>query len=317
MEYQDYYKTLGVDRKATLEEIKKQYRRLARKYHPDVSKEPNAEEKFKQVKEAYEVLKDPEKRKAYDQMGSQWKQGQGFQPPPGWQQHRASGHQAQVDPGEFSDFFESIFGRGFRQADGAHAHRTVRQKGQDQHSKISISLTEAFQGSERSLSLREPSLDPKTGEVAYQTRQVNVKIPPGVTEGQQIRLSGLGGAGVGGGPNGDIYLEVEFLPHPFYTVEGRDIYLKCPITPWEAALGAEVEIPTLAGSVKLKIAPGAQSGQKMRLKGRGLPGKPAGDEYALLTILTPKAENEEQMALYQKMKETMNFNPRQELFSKR
>ncbi len=316
MEYQDYYKILGVSREATADEIKKQYRRLARKYHPDVSKEANAEEMFKKVKEAYEVLKDPEKRQAYNQMGSQWKQGQGFQPPPGWNQHHQRAHQTHADPGEFSDFFESIFGRGFQQAGAGHRGRTVRQKGQDQHSKIAITLQEAFHGGERSLTLREPSVDAKTQQVSYQTRQVNVKIPPGVTEGQQIRLTGLGSPGAGGGPNGDIYLEVGFLPHPFYTVEGRDIYLKLPITPWEAALGTEVEIPTLAGSVKLKIAAGAQSGQKMRLKGRGLPGKPAGDEYVLLTIFTPKAENAEQTALYQKMKDTMNFNPRHELFSK-
>lgn len=313
MEYQDYYKTLGVERNATPDAIKKQYRRLARKYHPDVSKEPNAEEKFKQVQEAYEVLKDPQKRQAYDQMGSQWRQGQGFQPPPGWEQ-AARGGASQMGADEFSDFFQSIFGGGFaQQAHGARG-RHMRRKGQDHHSQLTIRLEDAYHGAEQQLTLQQPILDEATGQLRHEPRTVNVKIPAGITEGQQIRLSGMGGPGMGGGPNGDLYLEIAFAPHRYFTVQGKDISLKLPITPWEAALGADVEIPTLGGAVKLKIAAGAQSGQKLRLKGRGLPGKPAGDEFAILEIDTPRPENDAQRQLYEQMKAAMPFNPRKALF---
>ncbi|OGT47359.1 MAG: cytochrome C biogenesis protein [Gammaproteobacteria bacterium RIFCSPHIGHO2_12_FULL_41_15] len=316
MEFQDYYKTLGIARNATPEEIKKQYRRLARKYHPDVSKEPNAETMFKKVREAYEVLKDPEKRKAYDQFGGQWKQGQGFQPPPGWQQQTPHGqerpHARSFHTGEFSDFFESIFGSGFQGTTHRTGHQ-FRQKGQDQHSKIAVGLEEAFHGTQRALTLREQHLNAQTGEMEIQSRQINVKIPAGVTQNQHIRLSGLGSPGIGGAPHGDLYLEIELLPHALYTVEGRDIYLKLPITPWEAALGAEIETPTLAGSVKLKIPPGSQTGNKLRLKGRGLPGKETGDEYVLLSIYIPEPKNAAQQQLYQQMKETMNFDPRKNM----
>lgn len=317
MEYQDYYQTLGVERNATPEVIKKQYRRLARKYHPDVSKEPNAEEMFKRVQEAYEVLKDPEKRKAYDQMGSEWRQGQGFQPPPGWEQHagfrQAGGaSHAGMGPEEFSDFFQSIFGGGFAQH--AQGRGTLRRKGQDHHSKLTIRLEDAYHGAEQQLTLQQPVVDPNTGQLQHEARTINVKIPPGILEGQQIRLNGMGGPGLGGGPNGDLYLEVAFAPHRHFRVHGKDISLKLPITPWEAALGAEVEIPTLGGPVKLKIAAGAQSGQKLRLKGRGLPGKPAGDEFALLSIETPRPENDEQRQIYEQMKSSMPFNPRKALF---
>lgn len=326
MKFQDYYKILDVKRDAKPEDIKKQYRRLARKYHPDVSKEPNAEAMFKQVQEAYEVLKDPEKRKAYDQFGNQWQQGQGFNPPPGWQS-QAGGRTGTT--ADFSDFFESIFGAGIhdavkrqtgygtqqqqgrpRQSTGAY------QQGKDQHSKIAISLEEAFQGTQRSLSVSETIRNATTRRMEEQVRQVNVKIPAGVIEGQQIRLTGMGGPGNGGAPHGDLYLEIEFLPHPLYTVEGHDIYLKLPITPWEAALGAEIETPTLAGTVKLKIPPGSQTGNKLRLKGRGLPGKSAGDEFVILSIYIPEPTNDEQRQLYQQMKDKMDFNPRKNLTGK-
>ncbi|WP_423062453.1 DnaJ C-terminal domain-containing protein [Candidiatus Paracoxiella cheracis] len=320
MEYQDYYKMLGVSRDATPEEIKKSYRRLARKYHPDVSEEKDAEEKFKQVKEAYEVLKDPEKRKAYDQMGANWKQGQGFQPPPGWEFHqRGDGAEYQeFSQGDFSDFFESLFG-GFARGGGARHARGAqfKQRGQDQHTKIIITLEEAFNGSTRVLNLQEPQLDPRTGQVTYKTRTLKIKIPAGVTQGQQIRLAGQGSPGMGGGPNGDLYLEIDLQTHSLYTVQGKDIYLNLPVTPWEAALGAKIEVPTLAGPVELKIPPGSQTGKKMRLKGRGLPGKTAGDQYVSLKIYIPEPQNDQQKQLYEQMAKEMQFDPRQELFARK
>lgn len=312
MEYQDYYKILGVARNATPDEIKKSYRKLARKYHPDVSSEPNAEEKFKQVKEAYEVLKDPEKRKAYDAMGANWKQGQGFTPPPGWEFRPEGGatHQ-EFRESDFSDFFESLFGglgrgRGWTQ-------REFKQRGQDQHSRVTIGLEEAFNGSTRMLNLQSPHIDPQTGQVTYQTRTIRVKIPPGVTEGQQIRLQGQGAPGMGGAPNGDLYLEIHLEPHRLYTAEGKDIYLNLPVTPWEAALGAKVSVPTLGGIVDLTLPAGSQTGQKLRLKGRGLPGKPSGDQYILLKIYIPEPKNDQQKQLYRQMAEQMQFDPRKEL----
>lgn len=315
MEYHDYYKTLGVSRDAAAEEIKKSYRRLARKYHPDVSDEKDAEEKFKQVKEAYEVLKDPEKRKLYDQLGANWKQGQGFQPPPGWEYQPTGGGTSyqEFSQSEFSDFFESLFG-GFARGGPTHSTK-FKQRGQDQHIKIIITLEEAFSGSTRILNLQEPKLDPRTRQVMYKARTLKVKIPAGVTQGQQIRLAGQGSVGMGDGPNGDLYLELELQTHPLYTVEGSDIYLNLPVTPWEAALGAKVEVPTLGGSVELRIPAGSQTGQKMRLKGRGLPAKTPGDQYVLLKIYIPEPKNNQQKQLYQKMANEMQFDPRQELFT--
>jgi curved DNA-binding protein len=309
MEYKDYYKLLGVSKTATVDEIKKSYRKLARKYHPDVSKEPNAEEKFKEVKEAYEVLKDPKKREAYDTMGKNWQEGQNFRPPPGWEyQQSAGGAEGFGGEAGFSDFFEALFGRGARGAHGfgGGQRREFKQQGQDQQSKITISLEEAFHGAERTLTLQE----------AANTRQLKVKIPAGVTTGQHIRLAGQGSKGSGGGANGDLYLEIQIAPHPFYTVEDRDVYISLPITPWEAALGGKIAVPTLASSVELKIPAGSQSGQKLRLKGRGLPGNPAGDEYVILKIVVPDAKTEEQQKLYQQMAEMMPFDPRQHLFAR-
>lgn len=306
MEYKDYYKIIGVARDAKEEEIKRAYRKLARKYHPDVSKESNAEERFKEVQEAYEVLKDTKKRAAYDQLGSNWKSGQDFRPPPNW--HGFAGGQGDpsdnMDAGDFSDFFSSIFGG---QAGGRfHRGRARAQQGQDERAVIQITLEEAFRGGSKSIQLQFP------GDV----RTLKITIPPGILPGQQLRLAKQGGAGLGGGQPGDLYLEIQIQPHRYFTLEGRDVYLTLPISPWEAALGAKISVPTLGGTVDMRIAPNANAGQKLRLKGRGLPGKPnAGDQYVVLQIATPPAETESQRAFYEKMSEEMaGFNPRKGLF---
>lgn len=321
MEYKDYYKTLGVERTATPEQIKQSYRKLARKYHPDVSKEANAEEKFKNVQEAYEVLKDPKKREAYDQLGSNWQSGQEFRPPPHWQ--GASGFEGFSDEnlGGFSDFFESIFGGGGPRMRGAHgAHGGFRggaqsfdRRGRDQHAKITISLEEAFKGGSKTVQLEMPEVD-AMGNVQHKVRTLKITIPAGTVSGQQMRLAKQGLPGTGNGPAGDLYLEIDVQTHPYFTLQGRDVYLTLPLTPWEAALGTKVTAPTLGGPVELKINAGSQPGQKLRLKGRGLPGKPqAGDEYVLLQIVTPPAKTEADKALYEKMAKEMPFNPRQSL----
>ncbi len=311
MEYKDYYKVLGVDKSASAEEIKKAHRKLARKYHPDVSKEPNAEAQFKEVQEAYEALKDPEKRKAYDQMGRGYRAGEHFTPPPGWDFQQSAGG---ADFGDYSDFFSSLFGQ---QAQGGWqgTRRARPQAGQDQHAKVEISLADAYYGSTCSLNLQTQAIDSSTGKLQAKTRNLKVKIPAGVTQGQQIRLSGQGGTGASGGPAGDIYLEISIKPDPLFNLEGKDVYLSLPITPWEAALGASIPVPTLGGKVDLKIPPNSQSGQKLRLKGRGLPGNPAGDQYLLLKIMTPRAGTEAQREIYQKMAQDLPFNPREHLYS--
>lgn len=299
MEYKDYYAVLGVDKKASADDIKQAYRRLARKYHPDVSKEANAEDKFKNVQEAYEVLKDPEKRTAYDQLGSNWKAGQEFRQPPNWDGQGFS----QEDMGGFSDFFSNLFGRGAAGSSGGQHHRGFQQRGSDQHAKINISLSDAFHGATKTLQLQTPE----------GLRTIKVTIPAGATNGQQLRLAGQGNPGMGGGPAGDLYLEIDIQPDSLYSLKGRDIFLTLPVTPWEAALGAEIKVPTLAGPVGLKLTPGSQAGQKLRLKGRGMPGKPApGDQYAILQIQTPIANTDEQRQLYHKMAELMPTNPRKD-----
>jgi curved DNA-binding protein len=311
MEYRDYYKVLGVSRDASAEDIKKQYRRLARKYHPDVSKEKNAEEKFKEVQEAYEVLKDPAKRRAYDQIGSQAHGRSGFTPPPGWQyrQEHFTEENPFAEAGGFSDFFESLFGRQTRDRPG-QTH--FQQRGEDQHSKINISIEEAFSGTQRIIQLEEPQLNPASGQVEIKTRSLNVKIPAGVISGQQIRLSGQGSKGIGGSKRGDLYLEIHLVDHPYYTVKERDVYLNCPIAPWEAALGTRIKVPTLGGEVELHIPEGSQTGKKLRLKGRGFPGMPPGDQYIILNIYSPPAHNENQRQIYHKMaQEFGDYHPRQ------
>ncbi|OUR65795.1 cytochrome C biogenesis protein [Methylophaga sp. 42_25_T18] len=295
MEYKDYYKILEVSRDAPQDEIKKAYRKLARKYHPDVSKVANAEEKFKEVGEAYEVLKDSEKRAQYDQFGSSYGQGQSFNPPPGWGQHAgASGS------GNFSNFFEGMFGGGMG---GGGASDSFFAQGEDVSAKITVSLEDAFNGAKKSV--RRP-----TG--ANQGGTINVKIPAGITPGKKIRLSGQGKAGMGS-KAGDLYLEINIAPHTHYRLEDKDIYLDLPIAPWEAVFGAKVTVPTLAGKINLTIPENAKSGQKMRLKGRGLPGKEPGDQFVVLQIMTPPADSDKAKALYQQMSEELNFNPREKL----
>lgn len=302
MQYKDYYKILGVPRTASLDEIKRAYRRLAHKYHPDVSKEPDAEARFKEINEAYEVLKDPQKRATYDALGSNWRAGEEFRPPPGgfWRDFE---FKVNGSPGDYSDFFASIFGRAFR-GEGLRPER-----GQDHTIKLAIDLEEAYRGATRQIQVDLP--EGARGQTRSKT--LNVRIPPGVTAGSRIRLAGQGGPGRNGGPPGDLYLEVEIRPHPLFTLEGKDLHLRLPITPWEAALGATVKAPTLDGPVNLKIPPGSQSGRKLRLKGRGLPGSPPGDTIVQLEIHTPPATNETARELYRRMSETLPFDPRTHL----
>jgi len=303
-EYKDYYKTLGVEKDATADAIKTAYRKLARKYHPDISKEKGAEDRFKEVSEAYEVLSDPEKRAAYDQVGQGYRPGQEFRPPPDWD----AGFEFSGGEGaEFSDFFETLFGRTRgRGARGFHG------RGQDHHAKVLIDLEDAYNGSTRTISLRSAELG-EDGQVHVRERQVNVSIPKGVRQGQMIRLTGQGSPGIGGGPAGDLLLEVEFNPHSIYKVDGKDVYLDLPVTPWEAALGGKIKAPTPAGAVDLTIPAGSGQGRKLRLRGRGIPSVEPGDFYAVLQIALPPANNPEAQRLYREMEAKLAFNPRQNL----
>ncbi len=310
MEYKDYYQTMGVERGATQDEIKRAYRRLARKYHPDVSKEPDAEARFKAIGEAYEVLKDPEKRAAYDQLGADWKAGQEFRPPPGWDQgfeFRGGGFE---EAGGFSDFFETLFGRGgFSDAYARGSRRGFHARGEDTHAKVLIDLQDAYEGAVRPLTLKHTELD-GDGRPRVRERTLNVRIPRGVRQGQHIRLARQGGAGIGGGEAGDLYLEVEFLPHPFYRVEGSDVFLELPVAPWEAALGATVKAPTPTGAVDLRIPPNSAAGRKLRLKGRGIPSRSPGDLYVVLRVALPPADSDAARAAYREMERSLAFNPR-------
>ncbi len=324
MEYKDYYKILGVERNASQDDIKRAYRKLARTYHPDVNKDASAEAKFKEAGEAYEVLKDPEKRAAYNELGANWKQGQDFRPPPNWDagfEFSGGGDNAGADSAQFSDFFEGLFGRmrggagggaarGFGGARGGFSGtREFNAQGQDHHAKVVINLRDAYNGAKRSITLRMPEVD-GTGHVAVKDRTLNVTIPKGVREGQHIRLTGQGAPGIGKGPAGDLYLEVAFAPDPMFRIEGKDVYLDLPIAPWEAALGASIKAPMPDTSVMLKVPPGSTKGRTMRLKGRGIPGSPPGDFYAVLKIVTPPADTEKAKELYHQMELEIPFNPR-------
>ncbi len=307
MEFKDYYKALGIAASSTEDEIKTSYRKLARKYHPDVSKEPHAEERFKEIGEAYAVLKDPEKRAAYDQLGSQAKQGQDFTPPPNWDagfEFSGSGFDPNSTSGQ-SDFFEALFGQNARN----RQNQAFNAKGQDHHAKVAIELNDAYHGCKKSISLKMPTQDSQN-RVVMKERKLDVTIPIGIHAGQHLRLHGQGSPGLGNGPAGDLYLEIIFKPNTLYSIDDRDIYMNLPITPWEAALGATVNIPAPNGSVELKIPSGSKSNQKLRLKGRGIPGKTPGDFYAVITIVVPPAETEKAKEAYRAMAKNFDFDPR-------
>lgn len=308
MKFKDYYETLGVKRDATQDDIKNAYRKLARKYHPDVSKEANAEERFKEMGEAYKVLKDPESRASYDRLGANWQNGQDFQPPPGaeggYEFRGGAQNGAGFEGMDFGDFFEQMFSR------QAGHQRTMHMPGEDHHAKIQIDLEDAYRGAERSISLRLPEMD-EHGRVVNRSRTLSITIPKGIRAGQSLRLAGQGGTGIGGGQPGDLYLEISFRPHPHYRVDGADVYMDLPLAPWEAALGASVHADTPAGPVELTIPPNSAAGRKLRLKGKGIPAKEAGNLYIVLAIALPRADNDESKQAYNSMKEAFaNFNPR-------
>lgn len=306
MKYKDYYAVLGVDRNASTEEIKKAYRRLARKYHPDVSKEPDAEERFKDINEAQEVLTDPQKRAAYDQLG-RYQAGQEFRPPPGWEErfvHRGGAFDEHMD---FGDLFETLFGRGSPFGGGGG----FAMGGEDFEVLVEVDLEQAHRGAETELSLSVPERRPD-GSVVRSPRRLKVRIPKGVTDGQKLRVPGKGGPGHGGGPPGDLFLNIRLRPHPLFRVSEHDLFIDVPVTPSEAVLGADIEVPTLEGPVMLKVKPGARTGQRLRLAGRGLakPGGGCGDLYAILQIVTPPSPSERELALYRELARESRFDPR-------
>jgi curved DNA-binding protein len=310
MEFKDYYQALGVDRAATEADIKKAYRKLARKYHPDVNKAPDAQARMQEVNEAYEVLRDPQKRAAYDRVGRGWEGGQEFRPPPDWDAgfEFSGGPQDGADLGGFSDFFETLFGQARRGGTPwAAPGRPLR--GEDHHAKVLVPLEDAFRGATRTLTLQEAGLD-AAGRVVTRERRLEVAIPKGIRPGQQIRLAGQGSPGPGGGPPGDLYLEVQFEPHPRWRVDGRDLVLTLPVAPWEAALGAAVRVPTPEGTVEMTVPAGSQAGRKLRLKGRGIPGQPPGDLYVVLELVLPPAGSEPARELYRRMARELAFDPR-------
>jgi curved DNA-binding protein len=300
VEFRDYYQTLGVAHDAPAEAVKKAYRKLARKFHPDVSREPDAEKRMTAVNEAYAVLSDPEKRAAYDQLGRAYRPGQEFRPPPDWDagfEHSGRGiHGAEA--ADFSDFFAELFGRmGTPAGSGSH------------HARILLDLEDTFSGATRQISLRAPRMD-ANGRVVLDTRTLNVKIPRGIREGQVIRLAGQGTAGPGEGRPGDLLLEVHFKPHDRLRAEGRDLLLTLPVAPWEAALGAVVPVHLPDGTLKVRIPAGAQSGSELRVRGRGIPSDPPGDLLLQVQVVLPPAATPKARELYESMAREMPFDPR-------
>ncbi len=309
MEFKDYYKILGVASDAKTDEIKRAYRKLARKHHPDLNKEAGSEDQFKEIGEAWEVLKDPEKRRQYDQLrAGGWRQGEDFQPPPDWTGGFGHGDTGQGSSGftDFSDFFENLFGGGM----GGRRQRSAR--GQDIHARVEIDLETAFSGGRRRISLNRAEPGPD-GRLIRRRQNLEVNIPAGVTPAQQIRLSGQGEPGFNGGPKGDLFMEVEIQPHRLFELDGRNVHLTLPIAPWEAALGAKVNVPTLGGKVAMNIPAGASSGKRLRLKGRGLPGKSPGDQVVTLKVVVPKAIGERQRELYEQLEREQAFDPRADM----
>ena len=291
MQYKDYYEILGVTRGSDAEEMKRAYRKLARKFHPDVSKEKNAEEKFKEVQEAYEVLRDPDKRAAYDQLGRDFRNGQQFRPPPDWSQRfGTSGGQRFSDLNGFSDFFASLFG-GAASGGGAPGYGGAQSEADAGH--LDVTVEEAYTGTKRRVTLNENG----------RQRQVDVQIPAGVTEGQSLRIAGTGG-------RASLIFRIKLRPHHLYEVAGKDVQIELPLAPWEAALGAKVAVPTLGGTVELTVPAGAQSGQKLRLRSRGLPGNPGGDQLVTIKLVTPAAQSKAAKEAYERMKRDFAFDPR-------
>ena len=310
MKYKDYYADLGVKRDASPEEIKKAYRKLAQKHHPDVSKEKGAEEKFKEIAEAYQTLKDPTKRAAYDQLGSSYRPGQEFRPPPDWEKQF---HAGQGEGGfsfedlDLSDLFESLSRSGRR--GGARANMPI--PGQDYEVTVHLTLEDAYRGTQVELNLGVPEYD-EQGRVRHAEKAIKARIPKGATDGQRLRLRGQGGKGVNGGRGGDLYLNIVLHPHPLFRPSGHDLYLDLPLAPWEAALGATVEVPTLDGAVNLKIPAGTAAGRKLRLGKKGLP-KPGGGEgdlYAIVQIVNPTVLNDRERELFKKLADISGFDPR-------
>ncbi len=286
MQYKDYYEILGVTRSAEADEVKRAYRKLARKFHPDVSKEKNAEDRFKEVQEAYEVLRDPEKRAAYDQLGRDYRTGQQFRPPPDWSQrfgHSGTGSQRFSDLNGFSDFFSSLFGGAAGAPPPPEADAGF----------LDVTVEEAFAGTKRRVMLNESG----------RSRSVDVQIPPGVGEGQSLRIAGTGG-------RASLIFRIRLRPHSLYVLQGKDVQIELPLAPWEAALGAKVAVPTLGGTVELTVPAGAQSGQKLRLRGRGFPGTPGGDQIVSIKLVTPAAQSAKAKQAYERMKSEFDFDPR-------
>jgi curved DNA-binding protein len=323
MDFKDYYAIMGLSRDATPEQLKQAYRKLARKYHPDVSKEKNAEARFKEVGEAYEVLRDPQKRAAYDQLGKGPAPGESFQPPPDWGsgfEFRGAGHAGPGEEGnpafegDPSAFFESLFGRnGFGPGAGGFAGaQRRRDRGEDHHARVTVDLEASLEGGTRSLTLNVPAMG-EDGRPRLRQRTLNVKIPRGIQAGQHIRLAGQGETLPGEAQPGDLFLEVGFAPHALYRPEGRDLYLDLPVAPWEAALGASVPVPTPGGTVDLKIPAGSNAGAQLRLRGRGLPAKVPGDLYAVLQVVLPPADSDKARAAYAAFASAASFNPRSAL----
>ena len=324
--FKDYYETLGVPRTASHDEIRKAYRKLARKFHPDVNKNPGAENKFKEAAEAYEVLGDADKRKKYDELGQNWKQGQEFQPPPGWEnahfefhgRPESAGGFAPEDLGGFSDFFETLFGGGgFHAADmgdlggmhgmGGAGRMGQKRRGEDHEAGITISLEDAYHGTKKSISLQTAEVD-EQGRVHRHTHTYDVKIPAGTTDGQKIRLAGQGSEGARGGPAGDLYLLITIEPHHAFRVKGHDLETDLAVTPWEAALGAKVTVHTLDGSAAITIPPGTQSGKKIRLRGKGMK---CADLYAIVKIMVPDQLTHKEKELFEELARNSKFNPRE------
>lgn len=313
MDFKDYYAALGVERGASAEDIKRSYRKLARKYHPDVSKQPDAETRFKDIAEAYEVIGDAERRAAYDAVASSRKQGQEFNPPPGWNSgfefggfEFGGGDFGMGGDGDHSAFFDALFRNARRQGSRAPAPAG----GGDHHAKVQIELRDSYCGGQRSISLRTPT--PGMGDsVTMQDRQLDVNIPKGIRPGQHLRLAGQGSPAQGGLPAGDLYLEIEFAPHPLFRLDGADLYIELPVAPWEAALGASLTVPMPDGRVQLNVPAGSSPGRKLRLKGKGLPGAQAGDLYVLLHVALPPADTDAARQAYEALARAFpDFNPR-------